>query len=1072
MAALNIPCIFTRDWYSYFLLSSSPPPSTEIPIPSPLDSYESDLRSIYKKDPLPTYDKWPQIKGKKFINLSLLSKDEVSPQEAHKYTTAMFHGEISTISTERKMKMADIAQTKDGSCIMGRQRCVLIEGAPGSGKSTLAWKLCRKWGKGKILQQYRLVVLLRLREKWVREIHTVEGLFRGCKFQAIEEIVQNEGKGVLLLLDGWDELPTELREEESFFLDLPKGQMLKDAMVVVTSRPHASEIIVSECKDRIFQHIQVLGFSEDNVQAYMKSNTGDDEELLQGLQTYTSCYPHIRSMMYNPLSAAIVVEVYKNSWKEKTTIPKTMTELYSSLIRTLLLRYLKEHPIHGKRKWKRRLRQFTDLPLDVYQQLCKVSKIAHEGISNKQQVIFSDLPDDFDSLGLMQGVPELYVDEGTALSYNFLHLTIQEFLAAFHLSQQSNEQQIEMFRLHNNTSRYKMVLKFMAGLTKLEGFSEDAFLSLFQRHIESDLYMIPKRLPKDDYIEISLDGLHYLFEGRKWNILTTQSKVCFNQQRMSPFDSYILGYILSHTIYQWEVKYGIIDSMFAKGVREDEDQHPTEAGTISLYSKLGRYRKLLTHSKSFLSRIVKLHLLYGTFFAKSEAYHFIECNYLTQSLPSLPNLESLKLYNSIIGVVCSSSSQPHFFDPLSFKPYISQSLSPFPLSPDMFLESHRYPAFFNPQQSMPSLHHHIPDSPSIVSPPPPPSTSPGSRLIKVLQNHNTLKKLTLQNTRFGVVESAALAEWLSSPTCSLEELDISSNKKLTSEATKLIITALYHNCTVRSFNIAESRIPTQLLVRLLGLPLVSLDLSGCFIGRQGACKIARALCSNTVLEELDLSDNTIGDLRDVVFADTQQHYTLPNLQHNPIGDKGATALADMLLHNKSLKILHLKRTSLTAPVVCEIARALYSNTVLEELDLSDNPIGDIQNFPLYNAQQCCMLKKLQHNPIGDKGATALAAMLLHNKSLKILHLKGTSLTAQGICEIARALCSITVLEELDLSENKIGDEAATALAEMVQHNKSLKCLILSKFDFTAQSIEALREAEQHNSTLKIYFRPC
>ena len=75
----------------------------------------------------------------------------------------------------------------------------------------------------------------------------------------------------------------------------------------------------------------------------------------------------------------------------------------------------------------------------MYQQLCRVSRVAYEGISNNQQVIFSDLPDDFDSLDLMQCVPELYVDEGAALSYNFLHLTVQEFLAAFHLSRQSTE---------------------------------------------------------------------------------------------------------------------------------------------------------------------------------------------------------------------------------------------------------------------------------------------------------------------------------------------------------------------------------------------------------------------------------------------------------------------------------------------------------------------------------------------------------------------------------------------------------------------------------------------------------
>ena len=116
------------------------------------------------------------------------------------------------------MKMADIAQTEDGSCVTGMKQCVLIEGAPCSGKSTLAWKLCQKWGENKALQLYRLVVLLGLREKRVREIQTIGKLFRRCKPEAVEEITQTEGEGVILLLDGWDELPVELRRRNLSFL--------------------------------------------------------------------------------------------------------------------------------------------------------------------------------------------------------------------------------------------------------------------------------------------------------------------------------------------------------------------------------------------------------------------------------------------------------------------------------------------------------------------------------------------------------------------------------------------------------------------------------------------------------------------------------------------------------------------------------------------------------------------------------------------------------------------------------------------------------------------------------------
>ena len=152
-----------------------------------------------------------------------------------------------------------------------------------------------------------------------------------------------------------------------------------------------------------------------------------------------------------------------------------MTELYSSLVRSLLLRYLLDHPVHGKkRRW--RVRSFDDLPQDVYEQLCELGKIAYEGIIHGPQVIFSDLPEDFETLSLMQCTPELYVDEGATLSYNFLHLTVQEYLAAFHLSQQPVEKQVEQFRKYcsgkdkQSNTHIHMVLQFLSGMRKFSGY--------------------------------------------------------------------------------------------------------------------------------------------------------------------------------------------------------------------------------------------------------------------------------------------------------------------------------------------------------------------------------------------------------------------------------------------------------------------------------------------------------------------------------------------------------------------------------------------------------------------------
>ena len=69
---------------------------------------------------------------------------------------------------------------------------------------------------------------------------------------------------------------------------------------------------------------------------------------------------------------------------------------------------------------------------DLFNQTC--SDLAYQGIKNDQQLIFSHLTDDFETLGFMQSLPELHTIYGVSHSCNFLHLTLQEFLAAYFLS--------------------------------------------------------------------------------------------------------------------------------------------------------------------------------------------------------------------------------------------------------------------------------------------------------------------------------------------------------------------------------------------------------------------------------------------------------------------------------------------------------------------------------------------------------------------------------------------------------------------------------------------------------------
>ena len=147
---------------------------------SAVDTYASYLKSVYTREKRPAYDKWPHVKSKKYINLAFIDKEEITKTEADQFTSGTIHGNIDDIKkSKRATNIAQIAQLPDGS----NPKCILVDGAPGVGKSTLAWKLCCKWGKGKLLQQYQLVVFLRLRDKSMQAAKNISRLFQYRNYQ-------------------------------------------------------------------------------------------------------------------------------------------------------------------------------------------------------------------------------------------------------------------------------------------------------------------------------------------------------------------------------------------------------------------------------------------------------------------------------------------------------------------------------------------------------------------------------------------------------------------------------------------------------------------------------------------------------------------------------------------------------------------------------------------------------------------------------------------------------------------------------------------------------------------------
>ena len=520
----------------------------------------------------------------------------------------------------------------------GQRKVILLEGAPGCGKSTLSVYICQQWEKGQLFNQFQLVILVQLRDPAVQNAKSLADLLP-CPDTKTAQLLAGKVKcqDVLFILDGWDELPFNLRKKSVFEnlvnSNLPWSNPLSKSTVIVTSRPISSGDLYPHASSRV----EILGFTPEELQHFFTECLKGDTEAVKTLLERIEENPEVAGSCYLPLNATILVYLFKS---DRNTLPTTLYGIFSSLVLNCMQRHLKLRT------------QYKDVSIESLDQLPEVAKkpfsvlcqLAYDGVM-EGKIIFTSLPADVNTLSLLQGV-ESFIGREKAVSHNFIHLSIQELLAAWYIATQlPASQQVSKFNKLFHTSRFSAIFRYYSAITKLK-----------TPGIKDVVIKVTKIRNKT----LMLSLLHCLYEAQDPSLCESvaqqlQHGLDLSDTTLTPSDCLCIGYFLAHvykmTAGEFEVnlEYCSIGDQGCKylvnGLHKCLDTHSAVTTLLNINMSSNDISHHGVHHLSTLLNIGcidDLDLMYNTLLSEQDAIH-ATFDTFTEQLKYNTTLKTLRL---------------------------------------------------------------------------------------------------------------------------------------------------------------------------------------------------------------------------------------------------------------------------------------------------------------------------------------------------------------------------------------------------------------------------------------------
>ncbi|KAL1250691.1 hypothetical protein QQF64_018487, partial [Cirrhinus molitorella] len=335
-------------------------------------------------------------------------------------------------------------------------RTVLTKGVAGIGKTVSVQKFILDWAEGKENQDVQLIFPLPFREiNFIKDQKLSLLDLLNFFFTETKEMNIKEYK-VLFIFDGLDECRLSLDLQSDFqlcnvsesasvdvlLMNLIVGNLLPSALIWITSRPAAADLIPSECVQRV---TEVRGFNEPQKEEYFRKRISDQilaDRIISHLKSSRSLFIMCHIPVFCWISAAVLEKMLSQA--ESGEIPKTLTQMYTHFL--ILQTNIKHEKDYENNVTDEDM--IFKLGKLSFQQLVKGNLIFYDedlrecGIDETEASVYSGFCTQIfrEELGLYQGKV-----------FCFVHLSLQEHLAALyvHLSFTINKRNVFDEPKHN-----------------------------------------------------------------------------------------------------------------------------------------------------------------------------------------------------------------------------------------------------------------------------------------------------------------------------------------------------------------------------------------------------------------------------------------------------------------------------------------------------------------------------------------------------------------------------------------------------------------------------------------------